>query len=121
VRLPWDAEVGAEVEQIVLDSRQHRLDREIGCIACIPRRKHREADGAIRLIDVAHGCDPCVALRTSGAIAEAGFALVPRARIDDVQLDHASPARQRVAAEPPTLPSVRVARRSGGVHSPAFN
>ena len=33
VRLPWNAKVGAEVEQIVLDARQHRLDREIGRIA----------------------------------------------------------------------------------------
>ena len=63
VRLHWDAEVGAEVEEIVLDSRQHRLDREVGCIACILRRKQREADGAIRFINVAHGRDPCVALR----------------------------------------------------------
>jgi hypothetical protein len=95
VRLARNAEVGAEVEQIVLDSRQHRFDCEIGCIACIAHRKQREADGAIRFINVAHGCDARIALRTSGAIAKPGFALVPGARIDDVELDHAFPASAR--------------------------
>ena len=95
VRLARQAEVGAEIEQIVLDARQHRLDREIGRVARIAHREQREADGAIRFVDVAHRRDARVALRPPRAVAEPGLALVAGARVDDVQLDHAFPAARR--------------------------
>ena len=78
VRLARKAEVGAEIEQIVLDSRQHGLDREIGRIARIAHRKQREADGAIRFIDVAHGCDARVALSAAASRRRARSRPCPR-------------------------------------------
>ena len=44
MRLAWQAEVGAEIEQIVLDARQRRLDREIGGVARMAHGEDREAD-----------------------------------------------------------------------------
>ena len=118
VRLARKAEVGAEIEQIVLDARQHRLDREIGRVARMAHREQREADGAIRLVDVAHRCDARVALRPPRPVAKPRLALVAGARVDDVQLDHAAPAARRGGRARP-LPNLRVARRSARVHSAA--
>ena len=105
VRLAREAEIGAEIEQIVLDSRQHRLDREIGGVARIAHRKQRETDGAIRFVNVAHRCDARVALRPPRPVAEPRLALVPGARVDDVELDHAFPASAARRTSRPPLPS----------------
>ena len=91
VRLLRNAEIGAEIEQIVLDARQHGLDCMVGGVARIAHRKQRETDSAIRFIDIAHRGNARVVLRSPRAVAEPGLALVPGARIDDVQLDHAFP------------------------------
>jgi hypothetical protein len=88
LRLARKAEVGAEIEQIVLDSRQDGLDREVGCVARMAHRKQRETDRAIRLVNIAHRCDARVGLRSPRAVAEPGLALVAGARVYDVQLDH---------------------------------
>ncbi len=95
VRLARQTEIGAQIEEIVLDARQHRLDREVGCVVRIAHRKQREADRAIRFVDVAHRRDARVVLRPPRAVPKPGFALVPGARVDDVQPDHDVPAAAR--------------------------
>ena len=66
-----DGQVGAEIEQLVLDAVE----------AAGP------ADERVELVDVAHRCDPRVELRDARAVAEARLPLVAAARVDARQAD----------------------------------
>jgi hypothetical protein len=118
VRLARKAEIGAEIEQVVLDSLQHRLDRDIGRIAPGADRDERKPDRAIGLVDIAHRHNPRVALRPPRAIAEPRLALVACPRIDDVQLDHRfQPALHAPdRADLKSAPWSRLSRREPRVH-----
>ena len=91
VRLARQTEIGAEIEEIVLDSLQHRLDRDIGRLAPVADREERKPDRAIGLVDIAHRRDPRIVLRPPRPVPEPRLALVAGLRVDDVQLDHALP------------------------------
>src|SRR5437660_335764 len=73
------AEVGAEIEQIVLDARQHCI--RIG----IRRRTHmqpRQTDRGIGLVDRAERLDPERLLWHARAVAERGLARVAAPCVD---------------------------------------
>ena len=82
------AEIGAEIEEIVLDPRQRRLDRGERRLLGAAGVQPREADRAIGFVDVAHRREARVVLRPARPVAEPALALVSRARVDDVQPDH---------------------------------
>src|SRR5439155_21612598 len=70
------SEVGAEVEEFVLDPLQN------------PRRvaeRGRPADQRIQLVDFAHGVDPGIRFRYARAVAEARLAAIAAACIDPRQ------------------------------------
>ena len=85
------AEVGAEVEQIVLDPRQHRVGGGLGVQA-------READRGVGLVDRAVGGDPQIVLGDPAAVAERGPAAVAALGVDLGQADQGpvSGLRRRV-------------------------
>ena len=68
-------EIGAEVEKVVLDARQHSVDLGGGVQA-------DEADDGVRLVHRAKGLDAQRLLRHAAAVGERGLALVAAARID---------------------------------------
>ena len=79
------AEVGAEIEQIVLDARQHCI--RIG----IRRRTHmqpRQPDRGIGLIDRAERLDPERLLWHARAVAERGLARVAAPCVDAGEAHH---------------------------------
>ncbi len=88
----WRAEIGAEIEQIVLDAFQHRVDQ--GQIAVRRRRcgEARESDRAIGLINLAIGGDTPIELWPTLAISQARRPIVAGARVDLVELDHPFPS-----------------------------
>ena len=71
LRRERNGEVGAEVEELVLD----------------PVEAARPADERVELVDVAHRGDARVELRDPRAVAEARLPLVPAARVDARQAD----------------------------------
>src|SRR5437764_4434728 len=77
------AEIGAEVEQVVLDARQHGVDLRL-----LPGVEARDAEAGVELVDGAVGGDAQVVLLAPLAGAERGGAVVAGARIDAVEDDH---------------------------------
>ena len=77
------AQIGADVEQVVLDPRQRGVD--IG-----RRRQPRQADRGIRLVDGAIGGDAGIVLGDARAVTQRGLATVAAARIDPGQPDQIS-------------------------------
>ena len=75
-------EVGAEVEQIVLDHAEHRIERGV-----LQMHAH-DADRGIGLVDGSIGRDPQIVFRTPLARAERGGAVVAGPRIDAIEHDH---------------------------------
>src|SRR5205807_208917 len=75
------AQIGAEVEQLVLDARQH-------CIGLARAVQSGEADRRVGLVDGAEGFDPERLLRDPATVAERGLALVAAAGVDAGQPDH---------------------------------
>ena len=73
------AQIGAEVEQVVLDARQHRVGVAAGV-------QPRDADGGVGFVDRAVGLDPLVVLGHALAGAERGRALVAALGVDPRQL-----------------------------------
>src|SRR3954451_5005670 len=67
----WNGQVGAEIEELVLDALQAA----------------RPAHERVELVDVADRGPPRVELRDARAVAEARLALVPAARVDARQAD----------------------------------
>src|SRR5208337_2272687 len=85
------AEVSAQIEEVVLDARERRLDcgkHEVGRTVGM---KTNKTNHAIGLVHLAHGGDARVVLRPSRAVAEAGLAAVAGARVDNVQSNHGVP------------------------------
>ena len=78
------AQIGAQIEQIVLDARQHGVDEGV----LRARVLAHQADRGIRLVDGTVGFDTQVVLAHTFAIAQTGRALVAGARVDLVQFHH---------------------------------
>ena len=57
-------EIGAEIEQIVLDPAQHRIE-----IACIGQMQPHNADGGVGLVDGSIGADAQIVFRAAFAAA----------------------------------------------------
>ncbi len=77
-------EIGAKVEQVVLDPQQHRVDQ-----LRLPAEVYpRHADGGVGLVHVAVGGDAQGVFGDALARAERRRAGVAAARIDFVQYDH---------------------------------
>src|SRR5262249_26819889 len=81
------AQVCAEVEQVVLDPAEHRVDLRIRAGV-----EAREADHGVELVDGAVRRDAHMVFAPPLAAAERGRAVVAGARVDAVQDDH-DPAR----------------------------
>ena len=75
-------EVGAEVEEVVLDAAEHRVELVRGGVQA------GEAEARIGLVDGAVGRDPEVVLRPARAGRERGRAAVAGAGVDAVQNHH---------------------------------
>jgi hypothetical protein len=73
-------EIGAEIEQFVLDARQHRPRLAAGM-------EQGDADHAVRLVDVADRGDPGIGLGDARAVDEPGFAGIAGAGVDLVEPD----------------------------------
>ena len=74
-------EVGAEIEQLVLDAPEDVSVRVVSDV------EKRYSDRAIGFIDVADRRDAQIRLGDSGAVDQAGIALVARASVDFGELD----------------------------------
>ena len=81
------AQVRAEVEQVVLDARQHR-------VGVARKMQAREANRRVRFVHRAAGFDARGVLGHAVAVAERGLAGVAAAGIDPVELDHAVTPRR---------------------------
>ena len=77
------AEVGAEIEHVVLDASQHAVRKRVGLQPCETNRR-------ICLVHRAIGCDAEVVLRDARAVAKRGFAAVSALGVDLRELDHGS-------------------------------
>ena len=75
------ADVGADVEELVLHALEHRAQR------VRERRSEREADLGVQLVDRSVRGDQGIALRGPRAVAERGLAEVTAARVDPRQPD----------------------------------
>ena len=85
------AEVGAEVEQIVLDPRQHGIGFALGV-------KAGKADHRICLVHRAVGRDPRTVLGHTLAVTERRLAAIAATGIDSIEFDHALFRRSAGAA-----------------------
>src|SRR5712691_1939727 len=86
--VPWRApplfrraQIGAQIEQIVLDARQHLIGLAVGM-------KPRQSDSGIGFVDGAKGRDAQRLLGHAGAVAERSFARVAAARVDAGEPHH---------------------------------
>jgi hypothetical protein len=77
-------EVGAEIEEVVLDAAEHRV--EVGMRAC--RMQPGEPDAGVGLVHRPVGFDPKVILQAALAAAQSRRAVIAGARVDLVELDH---------------------------------
>ena len=81
--------IGAEIEEIVLNAEQHRVDPGANHVghggdAGKPNRR-------IGLVDRAIGFDPEIVLGTALAGAKRGRAVIARPRVNSVQYNHGAP------------------------------
>jgi hypothetical protein len=79
---PGHGDVGAEVEQVVLDARKLGIERGV--------RRHgaRDPDRRVGLVHLAQRDDAERVFRRPRAVGERGFARISAARVDPVELDH---------------------------------
>src|SRR5262249_18576801 len=73
------AEIGAEIEEIVLDARQRRAH------AVVCDMQQGDADYGVRLIDAAISFDAGVEFRQTRAIAERRASVIAGARVDAIE------------------------------------
>ncbi len=78
----WDRQVGADVEEVVLDA----LERRVELLGQAGVRQHN-AERRIQLVDRAEGADAAVELGHTRAVAERRLPFVARARVDACQAD----------------------------------
>jgi hypothetical protein len=76
------SEIGAKIEQVVLDPLQRR------CQWMLPQRDDRHANRRIRLVDIADRLHQRARLRHAGAIDQPRPTVIPGPRINRVELDH---------------------------------
>ena len=88
VDLPGRGDIGAEVEQVVLDARAAQ-SRALA----VGQRGDSDADRGIGFVDLADGRHPQARLADPAAVDQPGAAAVAGARVDLVELDQASAAR----------------------------
>ena len=86
--LVGEAKIGAEIEQIVLDAREHGIERG----HAVAGMQAGEADGGVGLVERAIALDPEIVFRHAPARAERGRAVVAGARVNLAENDH--PHRQ---------------------------
>ncbi len=83
------AQIGAEVEQIVLDPPEHRVGLGIGPgVHPSVHMEAGEADRGVGFVDRAVGGDPQRVLRHARTVAERGLALVAATGVDPGQPNH---------------------------------
>ena len=88
-----NAKLAAEVEELVLHRRQ-----ELAHVRRQSRHRKDHADCAVRLVDATIGLDARIVLRYAAAVAEAGRAVIARARIDLREpVSHGIPSAELVA------------------------
>jgi hypothetical protein len=75
-------EVGAKIEQVVLDHAEHRIERSI-----LQMHPH-DADRGVGLVHGSVGRDAQIVFRAALARAERGGAVIAGARIDAIEHDH---------------------------------
>ena len=80
------AQVGAQVEQVVLDAPQHGVHAALRVQAF--GGNSGDADGGIGLVHRADGGDAQAGLGNPAAVAQPGFALISAARIDFIEPYH---------------------------------
>ena len=85
------AQVGAQIEQVVLDAREHGVGRPVVVHPVALSVTPREAEDAVAFVDRAVGRHAGVVLRHPRAAAQAGQPLVAAAGVNPVQLDHGAP------------------------------
>ena len=78
------AQIGAEVEEVVLNAAEHLVGRRIGV-------KPRDPDGRVGLVDGAVSGDTQRVLGHASAVAERGLAGIAATRIDPGQPHHGNP------------------------------
>src|SRR5690606_11922089 len=81
VRLRWNTQFRAGVEQVVLNLAQlaeYVVGRRTG--------RQRQSDGGVEFVEAADGDDPRVRLGNARAVPEGGQAVVPRAGRNAVQM-----------------------------------
>ena len=83
-----EAEIGAEIEQIVLNAREHGVEDGM----TLSGMEARNADRRVGLVERAIGLDPEVVFRHAPPGAERGRAVVAGARIDLREDNHRPPA-----------------------------
>ena len=76
-------EVGAEIEQIVLDAPQHRIQ-----FGRIGQMHPHNADRGVGLVHGAIGGNAQIIFRTAFAAAERGGAVIAGPRVDPIKHDH---------------------------------
>ena len=91
--VPGNAELAAEVEELVLHRRQ-----ELAHARREPGHRQDHANCAVRLVDAAIGLDARIVFGYAAAVAEAGRAVIARARIDLREpVSHANASAELVA------------------------
>ena len=98
-RLLGHGEVGAEVEEVVLDVRRASRRTPSGSSSV-----RDDAEHGAELVDGAVRHDPRIVLRHAAAVAEARLAEIAAARVDPIELDHARSVRV-AACETPAKPA----------------
>ena len=85
-------EVGAEIEQIVLDQAEHRID-----LARLRQMQPDHADRGVGLVDGSIGGDAQVVFRAAFAAAERRGAVVAGPGVDAIEDDHGSLLQRLIA------------------------
>ena len=93
--LVWGAQIRAEVEQIVLDARQHRVRFRIRA-----GMEARETDHGIELVDRPVSGNAQIVFAPARAAAERGRPVVSGAGVDSIQDDHAALGRRQPLSGP---------------------
>src|SRR5215210_109955 len=78
-------EVGAEIEQIVLDQAEHRIE-----LARVVEMQPHKADGGVGLVDGSISADAQIVFRAAFAASQGRGAIIAGSRINAIEDDHCS-------------------------------